>query len=61
MYSFAFPLQPSQECVLADSGALESVLNFAPMTLTALKMRSAATMDVGMSAWHHTQVGYDEQ
>lgn len=57
----SFSHQPSQECVLADTGAPDRVLNFAPMTVTVPVMRSAATMDVDMSALHHTKVGFDQQ
>lgn len=50
--------QPSQGCVLAGAGAQGCVLNFALMTATAPPRRSAATMDVDISALHHTQVRY---
>lgn len=56
LHPFLLSLQPSRECVLAGAGAPGCVLNSALMTATAPMRRSAATMDVDMSALHRTQV-----
>ncbi|XP_029575511.1 uncharacterized protein LOC115166029 isoform X2 [Salmo trutta] len=46
------PTQTSLECALVDDGAWGIVQSYVPMTVTATRMKNAATMDVGMTALH---------
>ncbi len=53
-----FVLQKSQECVQANTLEWECVMRRVSMTVTVQTMRSAAAVDVDVSAWRYLQVCY---